>query len=162
MEIIKELLKTTKGKIIVFGGLITIIMIGVAVWFLTNRTAPNSDESITYLDDPSGAKLYTTNAETESESVELPLIIGFDIFFDFGFSANQQNKIYDTVHLYFLNNYPSVTRVSYIKDSFEYTSADESNESKFEIMADDNQKFIVNLNTNWSYLDIDISIQPLN
>ena len=162
MDIIRELLKTTRGKLLIFGGIIIIVVLGIIIWFITNRTAPSPEESITYLEDPSGATLYYTNAESEGSSLELPLVIGFDVFFDFGFSANQQNKIYNTVHSYFLNNYPSVTRVSYIKDSFEYTSADESNESKFEIMTDDNQKFIVNLNTNWSYLDIDISIQPLN
>ena len=158
MEIIRELLKTTKGKLLVFGGVVLLIIGLVLVFIYRNNIT--SGESITYLDDPSGQKVYITNAEKEGE-IDTPIIIGFDIFYDFGFSSTQQNKIYETVHTYFKENFPSFTRISYIKDSFKYTSADESDESTFLVASDTGQKFSVLLKTNYSYIDINVTISEL-
>ena len=158
MDIVKELLKTTKGKLLVFGGVALLIISLVLIFIYRNNII--SSESITYLDDPSGQKVYTTNAEKEGE-IDTPVIIGFDIFYDFGFSSTQQNKIYETVHTYFKDNYPSFTRISYIKNSFKYTSADESDESTFQVASDTKQEFSILLKTNYSYTDIVITISEL-
>ena len=66
MDIIRELLKTTRGKLLIFGGIIIIVVLGIIIWFITNRTAPSPEESITYLEDPSGATLYYTNANQKA------------------------------------------------------------------------------------------------
>lgn len=158
IDIIKNLSKKTKLAIIL--SFVIIIVITLAIILIQFISMPRG--TVTYINDPSGLIVYSTNAENEESAGQYPLVIGFDIFFEFGFSSIQQKTIYDTIQSFFAINYPSFNRVSYIKDSFQY-NLNENNSvlSTFLIESDTGQRFKVDLNTNNSYKDIAISISEL-
>lgn len=158
MNTIKNLSKKSIITIIIC---IVIAATIVGVIFLINYlNMPRG--TITYINDPSGLTVYSTNAEYEESADQHPIVIGFDIFFKFGFSSIQQEAIYDTVQSFFAINYPSFARVSYIKDSFKYVPSDSGyNKSTFLVMSDTGQQFEFSLDTNNSYDDITISIPEL-
>lgn len=159
MERLENFLKTKAGKttLIIIG--IAIIVTGITA-IIINITGQNGfTESSTKINDPSGLDVYDSNAEPEGES-EL-VTIGFNVLYDFGFSASQQEEIYNAVKDYITKEAPSAATVSYEKDSFRYTSEEEVTKSEFKIITDTKQEFLVSLDTDWSYTDINVDIKSL-
>ena len=144
MDKIIAFIKTKPGKIflVLFIGLLLIIG-GLTVFFITrNNTSEN------------------TTITVESEEEPGLTLIGFQVFYDFGFSAEQQQTIYSTVFQYISDFNPNIQLVEYISGSFSY-SPEDSSRSSFELTSDLGTNFIVNLDTLYSYTDIQIQISPL-
>ncbi len=159
MERLENFLKTKAGKITLIIISAAIIIAGITA-IIINITGQNGfTESSTKVNDPSGLDVYDSNAEPEGES-EL-VIIGFNVLYDFGFSASQQEEIYNVVKDYITKEAPSAATVSYEKDSFKYTSEEEVTKSEFKIITDTKQEFLVSLDTDWSYTDINVDISKL-
>lgn len=156
LEKINNFFLTKPGKIILVIISLSLI-IGVGVLFWNNiLNKPNSIESIKQEEDPSGLSVISTNAEPEGND-DNSLIIGYQIFYDTGFSSSQQTKIYNSTLQYFKENYPNIKRISYKANSLYYPDSSDNSKTSFIVVTDDNQSFRVNLNTNNSYTDIDVT-----
>ena len=130
-------------SIIVLVLIIVTIILGVS---FSNK--PATDASFREDTDPtSGSAIYISDAEPEDKNTLG--MVGFDILYNLGFSAAQQEAIYNTIQEYILNNHPDTSVVSYIKDSFLYTSTDSNDFSKstFRIKLDTNETFTIELDT---------------
>lgn len=159
MQKIEDFLKTKPGKITAVI-LCLLIIVGIITAVAINLNQPSFQESSNKIDDPSGLDVYDSNAEDEGEDTSV-VIIGFNVFYDFGFSETQQEKIYNTVKLYIEENAPSAATVSYEKGSFRYTNEDESSQSEFKIITDTKKEYLVSLDTKYSYNGLDITIKEL-
>lgn len=159
MEKLENFLKTKAGKIALIILALIIIIAGIIAIIVNIVNQDSFTETSQKIDDPSGLDVYDSNAEPEGEPGLI--IIGFNVLYDFGFSASQQEKIYNAVKDYISKEITSASTVSYEKDSFKYTSEDEVTKSEFKIITDTNAEFLVSLDTDWSYTDIDIKIEKL-
>ena len=161
MDKIINFIKTPRGKIISLGLLAIIIIVTIVLISIfsnlngSSNFVPTSSEEV----DPSGVILYTDNSEPEG-AADL-LIVGFQVFYDYGFSSNQQKIIYSTVYNYFKENYPEFTRISFLKDSFSYLSEDDVAKSTFKLVSNTKETFVVNLDTEYSYQNISVEINSL-
>lgn len=159
MDKLEKFLRTKTGKI-TLTILAATIVIGIIVAIIVSLSSQdNFNETSTKIDDPSGLDVYDSNAEPEGEPEVV--VIGLNVFYDFGFSASQQEKIYTTIKDYITKELPSAAAISYERDSFKYTSEDEVTKSEFKIISDTKVEFLVSLDTNWSYTDIDVKITKL-
>ncbi|MBR5621461.1 hypothetical protein IKW75_03225 [Candidatus Saccharibacteria bacterium] len=158
LDKLEEFLKTKSGKItLLILGLL--IIVGVVVGIILSINQSGFTEASTKIDDPSGLDVYDSNAEPEGESEVV--VIGLNILYDFGFSASQQDKIYTTIKDFITDELPSAATISYEKNSFKYTSEEEVTKSEFKIISDTKVEFLVSLDTDWSYEDIDVKITKL-
>ena len=156
---LENFLKTKAGKITLIIVAVAIIIASIIAIIINIINQDNFTESSQKVNDPSGLDVYDSNAEPEGEPGLI--VIGFNVLYDFGFSASQQEKIYNEVKDYISKEVPSASTVSYEKDSFRYTSAEEVTKSEFKIITDTKAEFLVSLDTDWSYTDIDIKIEKL-
>ena len=149
-------MKTLSKKYrIFFTSAIIIILILLAV-LIGILAAPHTPTITTEtIDEASGETLYEINQE-QNEGNEISLI-GFKVFYEFGFSKNQQDIITNTIKEFFTTNYPDFSSIHYLKDSFYY---DPKTESNFVLLSNTNQKFLVHLNTLGTINNIEVIITP--
>ena len=141
-----DFLKSKYGKYTLISAGLFLIIIIILITNTIFKTADNASFS-EEVDSVSGATIYVFDAEPEEP--EALGMIGFDIFYNLGFSAKQQATIYDAIQNYVSTNYPNTSTVSYVKDSFLYTATGETDfsKSRFNIYLDSGETFIVSLDT---------------
>lgn len=159
-----KFLQSKTGKtilIIIF----VLLIIGIALYFFFISRANSSlnDEYREVVDEASGSIINYTNAEPEQGVTKLSLI-GFQVFYDFGFSAKQQEIINEKVFQFFSEKYPDFTTISYIKDSFGYQDDGSISYQKsyFKVMSNTKEIFQVSLDTHDSSSELSVDITPSN
>ena len=117
---------------------------------------------ITLVDDPSGLEVYNTNYDPEITTQDLnPLIIGFGILQDCGFTEQNRVKVISIVRDYFKEKYPEVNKVSYKKGTFLYPEADNKQLTQMTIVSDSNEEFSVAMKEISLNGGIEVTITPL-
>ena len=142
--------------------LIVLVLIGNQLMSHWNpsKNSTLSDGYTEITDQTSGNIISYTSTEPEEEGNTLSLV-GFSVFYDFGFSAAQQAKITSAVSDFFTANYPDFTIISYKKDSFGYVeNTNNYNDSYFTVTSNSGQSFLVSLDTGGSLDEIIVKVSP--
>ncbi|MBQ8984526.1 hypothetical protein IJ098_01555 [Candidatus Saccharibacteria bacterium] len=148
--------------IIVIITIILLVIIGVLINSIVKMSADTTIDNYYSedYDDISGQTTITSQLESEYGVTHLTLV-GFSVFYDFGFSSRQQDEIYNTIYTYFSTNYPDYTTINFIKDSFSYNS-DNFYQSSFRVSSNNGEIFSVSLDTEGSLDNIKIDITKIS
>ena len=156
MNFFTQLLETKKGRIILIAlSVLLLVGLGFLFWNISNPST-SFEETFSENTDPSGLTIVNSSAEPENTNNNTPLVIGYQIFYNIGLSKKQQDKIYNETISYFTKNYPSIKKISYIKDSLTYPNA-----TRPELATDIEKTFFVTLNTMNSINDLLVNINEL-
>jgi hypothetical protein len=152
----REFLSSALGKRVVIITLLLLFIGAVVIIALLFRAkhAPNI-ESEEY-DPVSGETIRVIDQEPEESSGKVALV-GFIIFNKVGFTAQQQEILFNTVQDFFTEKYPEIKRLSYRQNSLRYDENDDDI-SYFELVSDMQDTFKVKIDTESSILKATISI----
>ena len=115
----------------------------------SNEVDPISGETIRHIDQ---------EPEEPWDGVSL---VGFKIFSDIGFTAQQQEIIFTAVQEFFTENYPNMRRLSYKQNSISYDAANDDL-VYCELVSDTNEVFRIKLDIQGSILRVAVAIYDEN
>ena len=144
--------KNKKKKSSIFASRVLVIfLIIVLVIFLINRTEKP------VIDQHSENEILTTDQESEfGPSLTLT---GFYQILECGFMNVQYQKIITTIVGYMIKNYPDVTQISFLPETFRAKNI-EDGVYEFKYATDNNKLYNVYLDTKQTLDDIEIEIIP--
>lgn len=147
--------KAGKRALIIIGAVVIIAII-VIIMIIQSRVPTVGDIETDYVDPISGETIRILDQEPEEDNSRTHLV-GFGIFGKVGFTAQQQEIIFNTVQSFFTDNYPDIERLSYRQNSLSY---DEDNEdlTYFDLVSNTGIQFKVRIDIQSSFFKAEISI----
>lgn len=109
--------------------LIAAAVIGFAIGGKKNNQAVKTPEGKVTIDPVSGESV-TKNTSlfqqtNSSDTPDRPIILGINKLADYGLSVDQQNKVYNALYSFSINQSPKIKAISFYKDSYKFEPQDD-------------------------------------
>lgn len=122
-------------KQIILLSILTILVIGAAiVGFMhtpKKSTQPTATPQGTVTIDPVSGETVTRNSSlyqdtNSSDTPDRPIVLGINKLADYGLSSDQQDKVYNALYSFSINQNPKIKHISFYKDSYKMQLQDDT------------------------------------